>query len=195
MVAKRVGFDVDGVWADFTRAYSGHAVRMGIPNARVIDVSEVNCWDWPTEQFGWPEGSDDKVWSDILRTPNWWMTLSPMVKRPAFANLRRLMNSADVFFITNRPDTAGFTAQTQTRLWFESMGVDMDGVTVLATKKKGPLAGALELDAFIDDNLGNLNDVSDQGIFTVALSAGYNQQWGGPRVNHVSEFIEMMTRD
>jgi hypothetical protein len=65
----------------------------------------------------------------------------------------------EVFFITQRPSTAGQTVQRQTQQWLRDQGFDMPSVLVISGSR-GAAAGALRLTYHVDDSPQNCLDVA-----------------------------------
>jgi hypothetical protein len=63
-----------------------------------------------------------------------------------------------VFFITQRPWTAGDTVQRQTQRWLVKQGFDLPSVLVISGSR-GAAAGALRLDYHVDDSAQNCLDI------------------------------------
>jgi hypothetical protein len=63
-----------------------------------------------------------------------------------------------MLFLTQRPATAGDTAQVQTQRWLEAHGFALPSVYVMSGSR-GKVADALALDALIDDRPENCLDV------------------------------------
>lgn len=165
-IRKRIGFDVDGVLADFVSAFTGLAVDLGV-------AKEVTM---PENQQSWEFDFDTNlVWKTIKATPNWWMTLEPLVTYDEIVLLNKLIESNSVYFITNRGRTRGLGIEDQTRHWLHSMGIKAEHV--IATKRKGALAKALDLQWFVEDSLTNLQDIQDNGVLAIARQWPHNKQW------------------
>jgi hypothetical protein len=64
----------------------------------------------------------------------------------------------ETIFLTQRPGTAGATAQIQTQRWLEARGFPLPSVYVVQGSR-GLIAAALGLDVVIDDRLRNCVDV------------------------------------
>jgi hypothetical protein len=169
----RIGFDMDGTIADFETAFQGVELRLFGP------VGSLRAGDPQQEeaaQAGSGAGRDDNgqsqtvdprearrrreaIWAAIQATPNFWETLQP-IDADAVGRIHGLMldHHWEVFFITQRPETAGDTVQRQTQRWLVAQGFDLPSVLVLGGSR-GAAAGALRLDYHVDDNLQNCLDV------------------------------------
>jgi hypothetical protein len=161
-MSLRIGFDMDGVLADFASAY--HAVE-----ARLYGRPKDTRVERPEEV---PEGHDeevkaqprwrlrrDAIWMAIRETPDFWKTLAPLdagaVRRIHEMTLR---HGWETFFITQRPATDGATVQRQTQEWLAAQGFDLPSVLVI-NGPRGAAAGALSLDYHVDDSPANCVDV------------------------------------
>src|SRR5262249_34594726 len=112
----------------------------------------------------------ESVWRTIEVTPNFWTTLKPL-EDGAIERLYRLMGemSWEVFFITQRPATAGNTVQWQTHQWLVEHGFPTPSVIPLSGGR-GRAAAALRLDYLVDDTPQNCVDVlSDSSARAILL--------------------------
>ena len=134
----RLGFDVDGVLADFQTALGG-----ACQEARGIEATSVSSRDETVEL--------KRAWRQIIRTPNWWTTLSAY-EPDQIARLYELTrrNHWEVFFLTKRPATQGDTVQFQTQWWIERHGYYLPAVATVPSSR-GEIARALRLDLIVDD--------------------------------------------
>ncbi len=149
----RVGCDLDGVLADFTR---GFATSLALVTGRVSSdlpaiLSRPPVWDWPP-LIGYTQADVERVWQYIRTTPGWWELLAPL---PGLEAIRTLRLSTPLAIVTNRvgPDIEG-----QTRRWLTRMGLPPETVVVI-TSQKGAAAQQLGLDVYIDDNPENVQQV------------------------------------
>lgn len=101
----------------------------------------------------------DRVWAAIEATPNFWTTLKP-IDPDAVSRIQEmtLRHGWEVFFITQRPKTAGESVQRQTQRWLVQHGFDWPSVLVIPGSR-GKAAAALHLDYLVDDSPKNCVDV------------------------------------
>jgi hypothetical protein len=152
-MALRLGFDIDGVLADFRTAFEA-AARGGTTIGADPEPKE-------EEEGGEPLASREvkRVWSMVQRTSNWWTRLAPH-EPEQIARLYSLSRSLrwEVVFMTRRPESSGDPVQFQTQWWLESQGFYLPAV-VTVPGSRGDLANALRLDMVVDDQLHNCVDV------------------------------------
>jgi hypothetical protein len=114
----------------------------------------------------------DRIWRVIEETPDFWTTLKPL-EHGAVKRLYELTcrHNWEVFFITQRPATAGATVQLQTQRWLIEHGFSTPSVIPLSGGR-GRCAAALHLDYLIDDTPQNCVDVlSDSATRAILLVA------------------------
>jgi hypothetical protein len=169
MSVVRVGFDMDGVLADFSSAFRDIETRLfGAAPALPAEAPEVEARQEEEAAGQVPPGASpresrrrrDAVWKVIHETPDFWMTLRPhdpmAVRRIHEMMLRHRL---EVFFITQRPATVGQTVQRQTQQWLRQQGFDLPSVLVISGSR-GAAAGAIRLDYHVDDSPQNCLDVA-----------------------------------
>ena len=102
----------------------------------------------------------NRLWERVRQTRHFWESLDECEP----GTIGRLQHLAydlrwDVLFVTQRPSTAGPTAQVQSQRWLHRHGYDLPSVyTTQGTR--GDIAAALTLDAHIDDRLEHCVDVA-----------------------------------
>jgi hypothetical protein len=149
----RIGFDLDGVVADFRTAFLDAATQVlgrgaiQRPASPMPDLDAVSATD------------AKRVWKAICDTPNWWLTLAPYEP----AQIGRLYQLArrfrwEVSFLTSRIPTAGDSVQFQSQTWLEANGFYMPAV-VTVPGSRGEIANALRLDVVVDDQYLNCLEV------------------------------------
>jgi hypothetical protein len=173
----RIGFDLDGVLADFASAF--HAVE-----TRLFGTAPASAPDEPSDEEdrqSVPQGGASKpsagrsrtreaIWRQIASTEDFWTTLQP-TDAAAVRRIHDLMlrHRWEVFFITQRPATRGDTVQRQTQRWLVAQGFDLPSVLVIAGSR-GAAAGALRLDYLVDDSATNcLDALSDSSARPILI--------------------------
>jgi hypothetical protein len=149
----RVGFDLDGVVADFPKAFVEIA-------AKVLGREAIRRPISPMPDFDAMSPADAKrVWRVITETPNWWLGLEPY-EPDQIARLYQLTRRYrwEVSFLTSRLPTAGDSVQFQSQAWLETHGFYMPAV-VTVPGSRGEVANALRLDVVIDDQFLNCLEV------------------------------------
>jgi hypothetical protein len=189
MIPLRIAFDMDGTLADLSSAYA--AVEDQIfgaesaeheqpaPEAREeeqhVEESAAAALELKKKQAQRRAAARtathrDRVWRAIEATPNFWTTLKP-IDADAIKRLNEMTSELnwEVFFITQRPATAGGTVQWQTHKWLVDHGFEMPNVIPLSGGR-GKAAAALQLDYLIDDTPQNCVDVlSDSSTRAILL--------------------------
>ncbi len=164
----RIGFDMDGVLADLSRAYHEVEVELldpapgrapGEPERRSKPDHEEEEAPEPAVVRPVARRRQDKVWNAIRAIPNFWESLKPL-EEGIVARIEGMMlrHSWEVFFITQRPATRGDTVQRQTQRWLVAQGFALPSVLVLGGSR-GAAAGALALNYHVDDSAQNCLDV------------------------------------
>jgi hypothetical protein len=190
----RLGFDLDGVVADFragfldaaTKVLGREAIRR--PGSPMPDLDAVSPAD------------AKRVWKVITDTPNWWLGLAPY--EPAqIARLYQLTRRFrwEVSFLTTRIPTAGDSVQFQSQAWLETYGFYMPAV-VTVPGSRGEIANALRLDLIIDDQFLNCLEVvgasQAKAILILRMSEASLEQQAINRgigvVNRLEEAIEVL---
>jgi uncharacterized protein len=155
----RIGFDMDGVVADFATAYRGVEQRLfgGGTSSRPDEPEREE--ESPSHEL---RRRRDVIWKDIQATVDFWATLEPLEK-DAVGRIHRLMlrHHWEVFFLTQRPATAGETVQRQSQRWLVKQGFDLPSVLVISGSR-GAAAAALRLSYHVDDNPQHCIDVRSE---------------------------------
>jgi hypothetical protein len=164
----RLGFDLDGVVADFRTAFLDAA-------AKLLGGDSIQRRSSPMPDLDGVSAADAKrVWKAIADTPNWWLGLAPY--EPAqIARLYQLSRRFrwEVSFLTSRIPTAGDSVQFQSQTWLEAYGFYLPAV-VTVPGSRGEIANALRLDMVIDDQFLNCLEVvgSSQSKAILILQMG-----------------------
>jgi hypothetical protein len=153
-MSLRLGFDIDGVLANFRAAFHDAAVQIVRGDLEDFDPEQ-------SPQSESPLSPDDvrRVWDHIAKTSNWWMEVDAY-EPDQIARLYSLTRAAgwEVFFLTKRPPSAGDSVQFQTQWWIERFGFYLPSVLTVPGSR-GEVANALRLDLLVDDQLINCVEV------------------------------------
>lgn len=184
----RIGFDVDGVFADFNSAYITKVVEITGRDLFPPRPFDVPCWDYP-EYYGYSRKEIAAIWENIKQSPTFWYELEPYPNLySAITAINRLDKSKhDIYFVTSRP---GDGAKQQTEDWLYDQWFRRS--TVLISSEKALVCKALRLDHYIDDNVENVFAVYQHtNTQVVALTRPWNAGFNLPdRVATVDEFLQ-----
>lgn len=220
-MSLRVACDLDGTIADMSAALQREAevlfgpnvdlrAGMGVPTEAPSDVEvDAAAADVATEpaskeetvaaRRGLSSREYRQLWSHVRKVDNFWSTLTEL--EPGLVarfSVTARKHGWEVIFLTQRPASAGETAQVQTQRWLETHGFDLPSVYVV-NGSRGKIAAALGLDAVIDDRPENCLDVateSDAKAFLVWREPPQNAPPGAGRmkINTVFSFAEALTQ-
>ena len=200
----RIGFDVDGVLADFSKGYMALIIKLsGRDLFAPGDWDNPPCWDW--DKFrGYTAEERAMAWKHIVASATFWEELTPLpgnyeTLRDVFYTLN---GQHELYFITNR---TGVMVKRQTENWLRYYLNLIHVPTVLITGHgvKGLVAKALNLDAYLDDNFDNCLHCLEQAptTHTYLLDRSYNRVaaelimkkdagWAGPPGAHIARVDE-----
>jgi hypothetical protein len=150
-VSIRVGFDMDGVIANFNKTFRETAAKIeGLPDSG--ERSEPGARALAADAM-------KRVWDHISRTAQWWLQLEPY-EPDQIQRLYRISRERrwEVYFMTTRPSSAGETTQFQTQWWLETHGFPLPAVLTVPGSR-GDAANSLKLDIAVDDRLTNCVDI------------------------------------
>jgi hypothetical protein len=119
---------------------------------------------------------NDLIWHAIESTPDFWTTLKP-IESGVVARLWEATQKHrwEVFFITQRPATAGESVQRQTQRWLVEQGFELPSVIPLSGSR-GKACQALKIDFLVDDTARNCVDViSDSSARAVLITSGVDE--------------------
>ena len=192
-----VQFDIDGVLADWTKAFTELANGLwGKGTCPELQESTAPQWTGPN-QFT-PVSRYDDTWEALLNTPNWWCSLKPMVGIDTFQRIALLMRQVPVYFVTNRWHYL-VPANTQTTWWLRQYGVP--NTSVICTKNKGEFAMMLKATHSIEDKRENAIDIDNyigmDGGKSYLINRLHNQQPYCPerRVDTVAQFLDLVEKE
>jgi hypothetical protein len=171
----RIACDLDGTVADMERALLREAEQLfgpGVSLRAVMQPPEDEGGEEPLDGAG--ELANDpasglgrvltaheirRLWSHVRKIENFWTTLDELES----GAIQRFAELAEnyrwhVVFMTRRPQTRGESAQRQSQRWLQEKGFDLPSVCIVA-RSRGAVAGALQMNAVIDDRPETCLDV------------------------------------
>jgi hypothetical protein len=145
-MALRIAVDLDGTLADIDAALNREADRAF--GARTDEQRRAHSARRLRD-----------LWSRVAATEDFWTTLDE-IEPGAVAQLAATAKAHqwEVIFLTQRPATAGDTAQRQSQRWLEAHGFEHPSVFVVQGSR-GRIAAALDLHVVLDDRPENCLDV------------------------------------
>lgn len=224
MTPLRMAFDMDGTLADLSSAYAEMEERLfGAEEAEHERPAPEAREEEQQTHDGAPAAATtrdnrsaserrtplrrgirhrERVWRAIEETPNFWTTLKPL-ENGAIERLYRLAceHNWEVFFVTQRPATAGATVQWQTHKWLVEHGFGTPSVIPLSGGR-GRCAAALQLDYLIDDTPQNcvdvLSDSSTRAILLVdaddPVAASSARRLGIGTARNIHEVLDLLVQ-
>lgn len=178
-----IGFDIDGVLADFTGGFRGLANEMfGVPED--VDAEQTT---WRPQEL--TRKQYDAAWDYIKAHPEFWSELSPLITEQERQALAELNARYTVVYVTarhNRPEIVAATKDWLTRQW------GLPGALYFAEHKTPLLAGYGDpLLGFLDDHPTKTKAYAEAGIPVYLRDHPYNRAvTGPPRVASVTEFLQ-----
>lgn len=190
-MSLKLGFDVDGVLADFNASFIERVVKVIGDDRFPERPFEIPTWNYP-QYFGYTDEECDKVWEDIKLDKTFWADLKPYPGvQDAMEKITQLWEVGhDIYFITNRP---GQQPKLQTEAWIINMGTGLLP-TVLISADKGGCAKALSLDFYIDDKTENCEAVAKTFTNTLMIERPWNNVVKGvPRIPSLQAFFDAIS--
>ena len=171
-MSLRIACDLDGTLADMDAALQREGerlfgervdVRTAVRSISSHVAGAINGPRGDTDAAGRPRYLDSReqsrLWTHVRAIDHFWEKL-PEVETGAVARLAASAATQgwEVLFLTQRPDTAGATAQVQSQRWLRAHGFELPSVYVVG-ESRGRIASVFALDAVIDDLPRNCVDV------------------------------------
>lgn len=178
----RLAFDLDGVLADLDLAFRQVAAELfgerpaAAPVAQPVSfdpagfgrddqardrgaLNQAAASELPAPSLGLSPRQWEQVWRRIQDTDNFWEGLRE-IESGSVGTLAAVAKKLrwEVIFLTQRPSTAGETAQVQSQRWLETHGFALPSVFVVAGSR-AKIASALQLDLVVDDHHEHCLDI------------------------------------
>lgn len=192
----RIGFDIDGVLADFNSSFI--ALIPEVTGRNLFPPGYwPHTWDYP-QALGYTDEETKAVWQHIIDGGTFWRDLSAL---PDLTVLRQWFFHScltektvrpydEIYFITSR---MGKNVKLQTEDWLDSnLAI---GQTVLISSEKGALCKALKLDYYVDDRAENILDVEQKSpeTFAYLIQQPWNQHLHvSRRIPGILDFLQII---
>ncbi|MBI4519210.1 MAG: hypothetical protein HY701_00110, partial [Gemmatimonadetes bacterium] len=187
-MSLRVAFDLDGTLADMRSALKMVEYRLFGTGAADPVLADSNKGHAPADdraedreapganppvaevqKEGLTLRQQRRLWEVVAGTKDFWESLNEIEPGTVRAIASQVMHRRwEVIFLTKRPATAGRTVQLQTQRWLRAKGFPLPSVFVVAGSR-GKAAGALEIDAVVDDLPQNCIDVTSESRAAAVL--------------------------
>lgn len=188
----RIGVDIDGVLADFNKAFIERIIHVTKRDLFPKRPFEIPTWHY-AEHYGYSPAEVAQVWSSIATSSFFWSSLPPYSDtQEALKYLgERIRFGDDVYFITAR---LGIDAKKQTEQWLETHfpTAHVPPLTVLISSQKDLCAEALDLDVYIDDrdlNVENVWKLRANMTRIFLMDRPWNRNYQSPNVTRVSSVV------
>lgn len=170
---KKCGLDLDGCVYQFIEEFDKYAERLGYK----IDKKEYDR--------GLSKKDVRMLLDDFSESrPFLWIpTYNGVVK-----NLKRLSDKIDFYIVTHRRWTEKGKEDTLERLAHDSIPYK----EVIFSNEKGRIAKEKGFDFFIEDNLDNALDISNQGVLTFLLDRKYNRKPLNGKIVRIKSLKELL---
>ncbi len=171
----RIGFDLDGVLADFHASFAIALGENGYP-----DESRRFATHWRSSSTGFWE-----TWNKYCETPEWWLAL------PSIHGLATDFPFHPVAYITHRTFE---TAQETTERWLDKWNYPTAQVVATSGSKVDTI-NELELDIFVDDKFENFQEINTHTQCVCYLwDAPHNRKFpvGGLRIYNLDELAQIV---
>jgi hypothetical protein len=160
----RLGIDVDGVLANFSKGYAKLITEMTGKNLfEPGDVENPPVWDWDRHR-GYTKEEVKATWDHIVASPTFWAELEPFADTQEFLMWLGDRPEYETYFITNRMNTE---PQLQTAFFLSENGYPYPSVVIASDK--GRACHGLGIDVYLDDKGENIISVLNGSPDTTAI--------------------------
>lgn len=196
----KVFLDVDGVICSFHTHFTNLArEEYGNHIPILINKEDVKNWDF-YKYLPITKDQENFIFEKIKKDKNFWLKIPHLNKDDFYYFVRELNDipELDVYFITTRSNTGGFSATKATAIWLESYGWKNPMVIAnVKDKKKSIIVNALDIKIGCDDSGLNCLDVAqncpDCEIFMMAYPHNENTKHKKiTRINSLKEYVDII---
>lgn len=178
-----VGFDIDGVLANFTHGFTRLAVVAG-QIKEPHDQHDVETWDFPFHV--------DPVWALVDKSRVFWEGLPPLFTPEDLEAIWALHLEATIIYVTSRSGPANVGNQTMN--WLTAMELPEGPLMLAKSGRKSELLKPMEhhLLAFLDDSPKEVAAMAEANVPVYVRDWKYNKGVEVPRVSSIAEFVDRL---
>lgn len=179
-MSTAIAVDLDGVVANFTRAFSTQAFTL-YPDAPIVDQRDATSWQWQKWYMGGSKRGHEVIegtWDYINKNPQFWLTHEPLFPHQ-MDTLRTMSREQPLVFVTRRgfkdDRTFHFTQQ-----WLRMQDVPTPLLrTVRGGEEKEDFLQKMGIRVIIEDSPKYTPGLLAAGVSVVLLDWPYNQAVSG----------------
>jgi hypothetical protein len=186
--------DIDGCVAEFI--YNACVALKELYGTPEVPIFTTHMPTWGFESLGVNSEQEKGFWAYVNSTEHYWLNQQEMYPGIVKEFAECVDSSTVVYWCTNKTQTNGASAETQTALWLQKYGMPLPNVVV--SKEKGHFCKSVAATLFLDDKASNVLDVLEKSPETSCyyLSHKYGvehekevESKGGKTIYHTREFL------
>lgn len=157
---RKVGSDVDGVWADFNYGFTLMAKKLGYTE-KVFTCKDSTTYYHMNQLF--TNKQLQELWGYVNESETFWENLPPVTLASNHYSLDKMIQDKkiDFYLMTQR---MGVDPQGQTQRWFKhfmKLDIPRENIIICSRNRRLDLVKRLDLDYYIDDCPDTLLEVSE----------------------------------
>jgi beta-phosphoglucomutase-like phosphatase (HAD superfamily) len=195
-VSRRIGFDLDGVVADWAALWSNWLREFcGADALPILTHRTLPSYDLKAH-YALASKPYHEARRAFFRAENIWERVPSLLTAVQWARFHEIAHVWDVTFLTARPASKGTSTEEQSRRWLRRH-LCMDAFDVVVADYTDPRPRALQkpdvcvardICVMVDEHPKAVSALADAGISVIMLAYQYNRDVEHPLVRHVPDF-------